>query len=93
MKLNFKPIRTAHDFWDAHPGLSWFAMIMFVVICLFVLFGCKPSKPHVVEHDGCQYFHFGSGSSSSYTHSGTCTNPIHKCNPVVVRDTIYLPLK
>lgn len=38
----------------------------------------------VIEFDGCEYVHFGSGEGSWGAHKGNCKNKIHKNDSVRV---------
>ena len=72
---------------------------MFKVICfflsLFLLFSCTytESKDELKLIGNCQYVIFENSYGNIGTHKGDCTNPIHKCNAVVIHDTIYVMTK
>jgi hypothetical protein len=70
-----------------------FKVICFFV-CLFLLFSCSVREFNYSTYkmdDGCDYIINNAGSI--ITHKGDCTNPIHKCNAVVIHDTIYVVKK
>jgi len=70
-----------------------FKIICFFV-CLFLLFSCSVKENRYSTHqmdDGCDYLVNLNGDI--VTHKGTCSNPIHKCNAVVIHDTIYVKVK
>lgn len=70
-----------------------FKIISFFV-CLFLLFSCSSSTNTKDELIGnCQYIMFKNAYGNIGTHKGDCTNPIHKCNTVVIHDTIYVAVK
>ena len=70
-----------------------FKIISFFV-CLFLLFSCSVKESNYSTYqmeDGCDYLTTNSGTI--ITHKGDCSNPIHKCNAVVIHDTIYVKVK
>lgn len=69
-----------------------FKVISFFV-CLFLLFSCEVKETNFYTKklsDGCEYICIGDQIA---THKGTCNNDIHKCNAVVIHDTIYVAVK
>lgn len=69
-----------------------FKVISFFV-CLFLLFSCTDKKEEFKLIGDCQYIIFKNSYGNIGTHKGDCTNPIHKCNDIVIRDTIYVAVK
>ena len=68
--------------------------VMCFFVCLLLLFSCEVREDNYGTYkmdDGCDYIIDRNGSI--VTHKGICNNVIHKCNTVVIRDTIYVVVK
>lgn len=70
-----------------------FKIICFFV-CLFLLFSCSTASLEKIQMiDDCEYIVSSNSYGDIASHKGDCKNVIHKCNAVVIHDTIYVVAK